>query len=234
MLCCVKLLVFIVLFVVLRILCSCSSVVIPGDSADQQNKYNPLALWFTYAILPPSAGIRRFLAVNFKNTGDALDPNKPIQELIDFQPSFTATHWIQPITAMEHYGREIIRLCPDGMRFPLMNYSRRVPNGLLPRLFWQGPQLITEHLATPPPPKICNMATPPPLNTMTVECITSSLHFLQHCLSVFNSISVNLIRSPPPNTMASCQPPRPVECITSICSLALLHVCVSLFITEII
>jgi|UniRef100_A0A7S4LBR0 hypothetical protein len=88
-------------------------LVIPGDSADQQNKYNPLALWFTYAILPPSAGIRRFLAVNFKNTGDALDPNKPIQELIDFQPSFTATHWIQPITAMEHYGREIIRLCPD-------------------------------------------------------------------------------------------------------------------------
>ena len=33
---------------------------------------------------------------------------------------------------------------------------------------------------------------------LTVECITSSLHFLQHCRSVFQSISFNLIRSHPP------------------------------------
>ena len=33
---------------------------------------------------------------------------------------------------------------------------------------------------------------------LTVECIASSLHFLQHSLSVFQSISFNLIRSHPP------------------------------------
>ena len=33
---------------------------------------------------------------------------------------------------------------------------------------------------------------------LTVECIASSLQFLQHCLSVFQSISFNLIRPPPP------------------------------------
>ena len=33
---------------------------------------------------------------------------------------------------------------------------------------------------------------------LTVECIASSLHFLQHCLSVFQSISFNQIRSHPP------------------------------------
>ena len=36
-----------------------------------------------------------------------------------------------------------------------------------------------------------------------MECIASSLHFLQHCLSAFQSISFNLIRSHPPS-------PRPI------------------------
>ena len=36
---------------------------------------------------------------------------------------------------------------------------------------------------------------------LTVECIASSLQFLQHCLSVFQSISFNLIRSHPPTVL---------------------------------
>ena len=32
---------------------------------------------------------------------------------------------------------------------------------------------------------------------LAMECIASSLQFLQHCLSVFQSISFNLIWSPP-------------------------------------
>ena len=40
---------------------------------------------------------------------------------------------------------------------------------------------------------------PPPVHLcLTVECIASSLHFLQHCLSVFQSISFHLSRSHPP------------------------------------
>ena len=43
---------------------------------------------------------------------------------------------------------------------------------------------------------------------LTVECIASSLHFLQHCLSDFQSILSNLI-CPPPFLFSPPPPPPP-------------------------